>query len=219
MSSSGINSRWPATSTTLVSCGFSRSAIAILSEQQHLNHVQFWFWYFSPGLVGQYPQKGHAYPAYAALQTPSGVLKLSIVPSNQATGLEIDRRQTTTILLAEDEDGLRKLLHNVFVNAGFTVLIAGDGQQALHVAQGHEGRIDLLVSNIQMPNMTGPELARELKQQRPGVGVMLISAYPDGLLMLDHGWHFLQKPFKPDAIVKKVREVLASEPAEETHRG
>ena len=112
-----------------------------------------------------------------------------------------------TILLAEGEAPLRNLLQIIFEKAGFTLLIAEDGEEAVRLAHGHDGTIDLLVSNVQMPNMTGPDLAKSLKQARPGLRVLLISGYPQGLLMLDTGWWFLQKPFLPKAIVHKVHEV------------
>ncbi len=119
-----------------------------------------------------------------------------------------------TILLAEDEAPLRNLLQTIFEKAGFTVLAAENGQQAAHLADGHEGAIDLLVSNVQMPHMTGPDLAKSLMQMRPGLRVLLISAYPQGLLMLDNGWSFLQKPFLPKAIVDKIYTMMASPPGQ-----
>ena len=70
-----------------------------------------------------------------------------------------------------------------------------------------------------MPGMTGPDLAKELKQSRPNLRVLLVSAYPQGILMLDSGWSFLQKPFLPKAILDKVRQTLQSTPHEETHSG
>ena len=67
------------------------------------------------------------------------------------------------ILLAEDEAPLRSLLNTIFENAGFTVLVAEDGQQAAHLPHEHNGAIDLLVSNVQIPHMTGPDLAKIVK--------------------------------------------------------
>ena len=99
------------------------------------------------------------------------------------------------------------------------MIAAEDGRQALDVARRHEGRLDLLLSDVQMPHMTGPDLARALKHDRPDLHVMLISAYPQGLLVLDSGWIFLQKPFRPDAILQKVREILSKPPRAETHQG
>ena len=86
------------------------------------------------------------------------------------------------------------------------------------IAQNN-GTIDLLVSNVQMPNMTGPDLAKSLRQGRPGLRVLLISGYPQGLLMLDTGWWFLQKPFPPKAIIDKIHEVIAVPPRPWSHEG
>ena len=89
----------------------------------------------------------------------------------------------------------------------------------MHLAHEHDGAIDLLLSNVQMPHMTGPDLAKSLKQARPGLRVMLISGDPQGLLMLDTGWWFLQKPFLPKAIIDKIHEVMAAPPRPESHEG
>ncbi len=126
---------------------------------------------------------------------------------------------TPTILLAEDEQHIRELLSRVFEDSGFTVLIAKDAREALQVAEQHAGPIHLLVSDVQMPNMTGPDLARELKRHRPDLRVLLISGYPQGVLLLDEGWYFLRKPFLPGAIVEKVRELLGKPPNAFTDRG
>ena len=126
----------------------------------------------------------------------------------------------TTILLAEDEPAVRELLQRILKKDGYSILVATDGQEALQIAGEHPADgIDLLVSNVQMPGMTGPDLAKELKQSRPNLRVLLVSAYPQGILMPDSGWSFLQKPFLPKAILDKVRQTLQSTPHEETHSG
>jgi DNA-binding response OmpR family regulator len=124
-----------------------------------------------------------------------------------------------TILLVEDEQQIRDLLRMTFEQAGYPLLIATDGPQALQIARTFAGRIDLLVSNVQMPGMTGPDLARELRRSRPGLRILLISGYSQGVLMLDQGWNFLNKPFRPSAILAKVKDVLSKPPATDTHEG
>ena len=124
-----------------------------------------------------------------------------------------------TILLAEDEAPLRNLLQIIFEKAGFTLLIAEDGEEAVRLAHEHGGTIDLLVANVQMPNMTGPDLAKALKHERPELRVLLISGYLQGLLILDSGWWFLRKPFLPEAIIDKVHEVMAASLRQESHEG
>ena len=78
--------------------------------------------------------------------------------------------------------------------------------------------IDLLLSDVQMPGMTGPDLAKQLREIHPKLRVLLISAYPQGILALDNGWHFFKKPFQPKALIKKIQEVLR-QPIPETDRG
>jgi CheY-like chemotaxis protein len=111
-----------------------------------------------------------------------------------------------TILLAEDEASVRRLVRKIFERAGYSVLVAEDGHQALQIANEHRGDINLLVADIQMPRMTGPDLARELRRSRPNLRVMLMSGYPEGVL--DTGWTFLQKPFPAEAVLDKVKQVL-----------
>lgn len=127
--------------------------------------------------------------------------------------------QKTTVLFAEDEEGIRTLFERVFKNNGFHVLTAIDGQEALALAKGYKGHIDLLVSNIHMPHMSGPDLARELRKSRPGIKIMLMSGNPDGLLLLDKGWIFLSKPVLPADVIKKIEGILERPPAPEVDRG
>lgn len=113
------------------------------------------------------------------------------------------------------------MLRTIFEEAGYSLLllVAEDGQRALQIAHEHPDGIALLLSNVQMPGMTGPDLARELRRSRPDLRVMLISAYPQGVLMLDTGWNFLQKPFLPSAILDKVKQILSSPPPADTFSG
>jgi DNA-binding NtrC family response regulator len=112
-----------------------------------------------------------------------------------------------TILIAEDEEYLRNLLRTILERGGFDVLVAEDAQEALHIAREHDNRIDMLVSDIQMPGMTGLDLAKELKRFVPNLPVLLVSGYSQGVL-LDSGWRFLQKPYMPSAILHTVRQSL-----------
>jgi CheY-like chemotaxis protein len=127
----------------------------------------------------------------------------------------------TTILLVEDEEQVRKMLRKIFERAGYSLLVADCGQQALQISKEHPGDITLLVSDVQMPGMTGPEVARELRLSRPDLHVLLISAYPQGMCMLDTVWHwnFLQKPFMAAIVLARVQEVLKSPPPVATFSG
>jgi two-component system, cell cycle sensor histidine kinase and response regulator CckA len=124
-----------------------------------------------------------------------------------------------TVLFAEDEEVLRNLFERVFKLNGFHVMTACDGKEALQLANDYDGHIDLLVSNVYMPQMTGPELARELRKSRPDLRVMLMSGNPDGLLLLDKGWIFLSKPVLPTDVIKKMEGILSRPPAPEVDRG
>ena len=118
-----------------------------------------------------------------------------------------------TILLVEDEARVRRLLHNVFEKKGFNLLEAEDGEEALIIAELHEGSIHLLVTDVVMPGISGPELARRLLKLRPEMGVLLISGYTFDAFDQE-GWEgapppFLAKPFSADELLEKVREILA----------
>jgi CheY-like chemotaxis protein len=82
-------------------------------------------------------------------------------------------RGSETILVAEDEDGVRSLTREVLEKYGYTVLEAANGEEALKVAESHEGPVDLLLSDVVMPRMGGPELAQALLAKRPSVKVPL----------------------------------------------
>jgi two-component system, cell cycle sensor histidine kinase and response regulator CckA len=120
-------------------------------------------------------------------------------------------RGVETLLLVEDEPAVRDLDRRVLTDCGYTVLEAKDGREAVRVAKGHGGRIDLLVSDVVMPHLGGRELAEELLTIRPDVKVLFVSGYTDDAIVR-HGvgaeYAFLQKPFTPAGLAKKVREVL-----------
>jgi CheY-like chemotaxis protein len=117
-----------------------------------------------------------------------------------------------TVLLVEDEANVRALVRAVLTDAGYTVLEAPDGAEALKLAEGHAGPIDLLVSDMVMPRMTGPELARRLSPQRPGMRILFMSGYVDKEVATDdtlkRGRGYIQKPFSPESLAVKVRETL-----------
>jgi two-component system, cell cycle sensor histidine kinase and response regulator CckA len=121
-------------------------------------------------------------------------------------------RGSETILVAEDEDGVRSLTREVLEKYGYTVLEAANGEEALKVAEQHEGPLDLLLSDVVMPRMGGPELAQALLAKRPSVKVLYMSGYTDHPMVrrgvVNAGVAFLQKPFTPTVLVSRVREVL-----------
>ena len=118
-----------------------------------------------------------------------------------------------TVLLVEDEPSVRDLAHRLLNQQGYKVLEAANGEEALHVAQEHAGeKIHLLLTDVVMPRMGGKELTDQLKIFRPDIKVLYASGYTDNAIVhhgvLERGTHFLQKPFSPSGLVRKVREVL-----------
>lgn len=117
-----------------------------------------------------------------------------------------------TILVAEDEEGVRNLAREVLEKYGYTVLEASNGEEALALAERHEGPLDLLLSDVVMPRMGGPELAQALVERRPNVKVLYMSGYTEHPMVrrgvVESGVAFLQKPFTPTVLVSRIREVL-----------
>jgi DNA-binding response OmpR family regulator len=113
--------------------------------------------------------------------------------------------EAVTVLLAEGYAVLRSVLRRVLEAAGFAVLEAGDAAAAQEVAAAHQGRIRLLVCDLSLPPRGGPDLAARLRQQRPGLRVLLIGneggSDPEGLPLLE-------KPFNPAQLLARVREFL-----------
>jgi PAS domain S-box-containing protein len=125
-------------------------------------------------------------------------------------------RGEETVLLAEDEDQVRALARLVLQRHGYAVLEARHGQEAIRVAGDHAGPIHLLVSDVVMPHVGGRELAERLAASRPTMRVLFMSGYTDDTVVR-HGIRdaetaFLQKPFSPTALARKVREVLDAAP-------
>ena len=117
-----------------------------------------------------------------------------------------------TVLLVEDEEMVRQLAATVLQANGYTVLAARDGREALAIAERHQGRIHLLMTDVVMPGMGGQELAERLRSVRPSMRVLYMSGYTDNAIvhhgMLEPGTVFLQKPFLPKALARKVRLAL-----------
>jgi len=121
------------------------------------------------------------------------------------------------ILLVEDEAAVRGLLTEVLEESGYRVLAAKDGPEALRVSQAHAGVIQLALSDMVMPGMSGRELIEGLLVTRPLTRVLYMSGYTDDAVvrrgLFDGEAAFIQKPFSPDALLAKVREILDATPA------
>jgi len=120
---------------------------------------------------------------------------------------------TRTILFVDDDPYVRKVLCSFLQRTGYEVLSAAGGHDALNAARGFNGTIDILVSDVMMPGMTGPELAHELRRQRPGMKVLLISAFSEVPIAQTEGWEFLAKPFAPALLLSRIQEMCPSEDA------
>lgn len=121
-------------------------------------------------------------------------------------------RGTETILLAEDENTVRELIQEVLHNQGYAVLAASHGAEALELALNRGERIDLLVTDLVMPHMNGRDLAERCTAAHPEMKVLYMSGYTDNTLvpggMLTTGMEFIQKPFSPDDLARRIRQVL-----------
>lgn len=121
---------------------------------------------------------------------------------------------TETVLLTEDDPSVRKMAARILRSLGYTVLEAANGAEALQVARKQAGRIDLLITDVVMPRMSGRELAQRLADICPGVKTLYVSGYTENAIahnhILDEGTHFLQKPFAKRALAQKVREALGA---------
>jgi len=133
------------------------------------------------------------------------------VPDKEGSPVE-DLRGEKTVLVVEDEESIRRLAIEILGQYGYAVLSAGDGEEALRFAAVHEGEISLLLADVVMPRMGGRELFERLRQLRPDIKVLYVSGYTDDAIvhqgMLDPGIAFLQKPYAPISLARKVKDVL-----------
>jgi CheY-like chemotaxis protein len=122
--------------------------------------------------------------------------------------------QSQTILVVDDEGTVRRLVCRILRLRGYTVLEAPRGAEALRICHEHAGPIHLLLTDILMPEMNGPTLAERVGALRPHTRVLYMSGYVDGTVLarfdLKTDMTFIQKPFAPDALAHKVREVLGA---------
>jgi signal transduction histidine kinase len=123
---------------------------------------------------------------------------------------------TETVLVAEDESGVRDLLSRILTKQGYTVLLSVDGRDALRVAAEHPAQIHLLLSDVVMPHLNGSELAAELRVTRPDMKVLFLSGYTDDDVLRNGvtsaTMAFMQKPFTVHQLVTRVRDVLDARP-------
>jgi signal transduction histidine kinase/ActR/RegA family two-component response regulator len=140
-------------------------------------------------------------------------LEEHVAVEEEAPGLEpATPARGETILVAEDEESLRKLLVRNLKNMGYTVLEACDGVQAMHILSQYEESIDLVLTDVVMPRMGGKELARQVREIRPNVKVLFSSGFTDGSLvqhgLMDGTEDIIIKPFTRDDVARRIRQIL-----------
>ncbi len=134
-------------------------------------------------------------------------------PLQEASLKRADKRGPEVIFLVEDEEPLRKLACKILEKSGYTVMSAADGKKALEMARASRGtRVDLLVTDVIMPEMSGRDISTELRKIYPELNVLYMSGYTDDVIaphgVLDEGVFFIQKPFSPAEFEHRIREVL-----------
>jgi PAS domain S-box-containing protein len=129
----------------------------------------------------------------------------------------VEQRGSEVVLLVEDEEAVRELVRTILAGQGYEVIIAVDPQHAESIASKFPGEIHLLLTDMVMPGISGRELASHIMASRPGIRVLYMSGYTENVMtsggMLEQGLAFLQKPFSPAALIRKIREILTQTPA------
>jgi PAS domain S-box-containing protein len=155
------------------------------------------------------PGKGTTFKVYLPLAEGE------VVQARSPSASPANLRGSQTILLVEDEDQVRTVACNILKRKGYRVLEAQSPGEALLLSERHSGTIDLLLTDVVMPQMSGPELARRLSTLRPTMKVLCMSGYTDDAVVrhgaVESGIVFLQKPFTPDTLTRKVRDALEGE--------
>ena len=116
------------------------------------------------------------------------------------------------VCVIDDDDGVRKLVHAVLATSGYTVIEATDGKEALTIFQNDSARFDMVLTDVVMPGLSGPQLAQKMCLTHPGMQVLFMSGYTDEALgqhgVLEEGIALLEKPFTRGSLLRKLREIL-----------
>ena len=123
---------------------------------------------------------------------------------------ERDLTGSSNILLVEDEDAVRAFSARALINKGYQVIEANSGENALEVLAGHEGPLDLMVTDVIMPGIDGPELAREVLKDRPDLPIIFVSGFTEDRFKQEFGDNafFLPKPFTLQQLAETIKDVL-----------
>jgi PAS domain S-box-containing protein len=164
----------------------------------------------SGGSLSVYSEPGHgtAFKIYLPRVAANGQL---VEINNEKAAVP---HGSETVLLVEDEESVRHMAQEILQMNGYSVLDASNGNEAVKVSEKHSGIIDLMVTDVVMPQLGGRELAEKLALTRPEMRVLYMSGYTDDAIVrhgvLDGRASFLEKPFTPDAFTRKIREVLTA---------
>ena len=161
----------------------------------------------SGGFIWVYSEPGRGatfkiyLPRVDAVHAPAPVAEAAVVLDG-----------SETVLVAEDEDAVRQIIERALQARGYRVMVARNGSEALALAGRHAGQIDLLVTDVVMPDMNGRVLSQRLMDVRPAIKTLYLSGYTDDAILhhgvLQEGVAFLQKPFSLGALARKVRDVI-----------
>jgi two-component system cell cycle sensor histidine kinase/response regulator CckA len=152
--------------------------------------------------VDSAPGQGACFTIYIPVTSEKESTEALVAPVTEDTGSE-------TVLLVEDEDEVRKVLHQILIGKGYRVFQAGSGEEALAISRLHRGNVHLLLTDITMPRMKGTELATRLLIERPQTRVIFMSGYNEERLSGgESAWTCLQKPFSPLTLTQTVRAIL-----------
>jgi len=164
----------------------------------------------SGGSIEVYSELGHGTTFKVYLPR----LKREVSSSKSLPSSSLIPQGTETILLAEDEEAVRGIVRLTLESSGYTVLAARNGDEALQICQQYKDPIHLLLTDVVMPKMSGRQLADIVVAARPNIKVLYLSGYTDDAIVrhgvLESNMAFLQKPFTPMLLAKKVREVLGA---------
>jgi CheY-like chemotaxis protein len=162
----------------------------------------------SGGFISVYSELGHGSTFKVYLPRTDRVSE-TLPPSSLGPTA---RRGSETILLVEDEEQVRAVACAILRRSGYRVIETSNGGEAFLACQDAPGKIDLLFTDVIMPRMSGRKLAEQLALTRPEMKVLFASGYTDDVIIrhgvLEQGFAFLQKPFTPDSLLAKVRDVL-----------
>jgi two-component system cell cycle sensor histidine kinase/response regulator CckA len=161
------------------------------------------------GGVWVYSEPGHGTTFKVYLPRTRAELEL-----DRGTHLPVDLRGTETILLCEDEEAVRGVAQRMLERLGYRVLVARDPADALRLAELHGHEVDLLLTDVVMPRVSGVALATRFTARWPRMKVLYVSGYTDGTVVahgvMEQNGSFLQKPFTSDQLARKLRTVLTA---------